>query len=58
VKPSQAAKVLEMLRKSGISKDTLVISIMAGLTIADLESMLGTENPLVRGDAEHAVYRA
>jgi pyrroline-5-carboxylate reductase len=49
VKPAQAAKVIANLNESGaLCPDTLVISIMAGVTIAQLESMLGTSNPLIR----------
>lgn len=48
VKPAQAAKVLAHLRESGLPKDTLMVSIMAGLTIAQLEDLLGTENPWIR----------
>ena len=48
VKPAQAAKVLAHLRESGLPKDTLMVSIMAGLTSAQLEDMLGTANPWIR----------
>ena len=48
VKPSQAAKVLHELKGAGIRGDTLLISIMAGMSTAHLESLLGTENPWVR----------
>jgi pyrroline-5-carboxylate reductase len=48
VKPAQAAKVLGMLRESGLPKDTLMISIMAGLSIPQLEELLGAENPWIR----------
>jgi pyrroline-5-carboxylate reductase len=48
VKPAHAEKVLAHLKTIGLPKDTLVISIMAGLTIAKLETLLGTKNPWVR----------
>jgi pyrroline-5-carboxylate reductase len=48
VKPAQAAKVLAHLRESGLPKDTLMVSIMAGLTSAQLEDLLGTANPWIR----------
>ncbi|HEX4275367.1 MAG TPA: pyrroline-5-carboxylate reductase [Bryobacteraceae bacterium] len=48
VKPAQAAKVIATLKNSALRPDTVVISIMAGVTIAQLESMLGTANPLIR----------
>lgn len=48
VKPAQAQKVLAKLRSSGLREDTLLVSILAGLTIADLEQMTGTKNPWVR----------
>ncbi|MEO5924211.1 MAG: pyrroline-5-carboxylate reductase [Bryobacteraceae bacterium] len=48
VKPAQAAKVLAHLRESGLPKDTLMVSIMAGLTSAQLEDLLATANPWIR----------
>ena len=48
VKPSQAAKVLATLRGAAPRADALLISIMAGATSVQLESMLGTANPWVR----------
>jgi len=48
VKPSQATKVLCDLNAAGLAKDTLLISIMAGMSTAQLESILATENPWVR----------
>jgi pyrroline-5-carboxylate reductase len=48
VKPKQAAQVVAHLKDSGIRPGTLLISIMAGTTIAELESALPTENPWVR----------
>jgi pyrroline-5-carboxylate reductase len=48
VKPKQAAKVAVTLKESGVRPGALLISIMAGVTIAQLESMLGADNPWVR----------
>jgi pyrroline-5-carboxylate reductase len=48
VKPRQAAGVLATLREAGLKPGTLLISIMAGATTEALESMLATDNPLVR----------
>ncbi|HWF11779.1 MAG TPA: pyrroline-5-carboxylate reductase [Bryobacteraceae bacterium] len=48
VKPAQAGKVIATLKESGIRPDALVISIMAGVTIAQLEVMLASANPLIR----------
>jgi pyrroline-5-carboxylate reductase len=48
VKPGQAARVLAQLRDAGLRPDTLMVSIMAGTTLAQLEAMLATENPWVR----------
>lgn len=48
VKPSQAPAVLEVLRESGLPDDALLVSIMAGVTTAQLETMLGRANPWVR----------
>ncbi|MDR3717711.1 MAG: pyrroline-5-carboxylate reductase [Bryobacteraceae bacterium] len=48
VKPRQAAGVLANLRDAGLRPDTLLISIMAGATTELLESLLATDNPLVR----------
>lgn len=48
VKPKQAAGVLTHLREAGLNPHTLLISIMAGATTELLESLLATDNPLVR----------
>ncbi len=48
VKPKQAAKVIAALQEAKLRPGTLLISIMAGETIAQLESALGTQNPWVR----------
>jgi pyrroline-5-carboxylate reductase len=46
VKPKQAAKVIADLKQAGLRPETLLISIMAGITIAELEASL--DNPWVR----------
>jgi pyrroline-5-carboxylate reductase len=48
VKPADAPKVLARLRESGLRQDTLLISILAGVSTDRLEALLGTENPIVR----------
>lgn len=48
VKPGDAGKVLSTLRESGIRRETLLISILAGAATGTLEGLLGTENPVVR----------
>lgn len=48
VKPTQAPKVLTVLHGARLSPETLMISIMAGTSTAQLESLLGTANPWIR----------
>jgi len=48
VKPKQAAGVTAALKQAGLRPDTLLISILAGATIGQLEAALGTENPWIR----------
>lgn len=48
VKPAQIEKALKRLRDGGITKRTLVISVAAGVTIADLERDLGDDIPVIR----------
>ena len=48
VKPKQAADVVETLRGAGLPCDTLLISILAGVTTARLEQLLDRPNPWVR----------
>ncbi len=48
VKPADAPAVLATLRDSGLRRETLLISILAGVSTDRLESLLGTENPVVR----------
>jgi pyrroline-5-carboxylate reductase len=48
VKPNDAPVVRAALRSAGLRRETLLISIMAGVGTDRLESLLGTENPVVR----------
>ena len=48
VKPADAPVVLGTLRNAGLRRDTLLISILAGVSTDQIESLLGTENPVVR----------
>jgi pyrroline-5-carboxylate reductase len=49
VKPAQAPVALATLAATGtLRPDTLIVSIAAGVDSAQLASMLGTENPIVR----------
>lgn len=48
VKPAQAEKVLATLRDAGLHPQTLIVSILAGVSIERLESLLGSGNPVVR----------
>jgi pyrroline-5-carboxylate reductase len=48
VKPAQAASVLAKVHAAGVPEDTLFISIMAGVSTTQLETMLGRENAWVR----------
>jgi pyrroline-5-carboxylate reductase len=48
VKPGDAGRVLNTLRESGLRRGTLLISILAGTPTATLESLLATDNPIVR----------
>ncbi|HEY6342068.1 MAG TPA: pyrroline-5-carboxylate reductase [Bryobacteraceae bacterium] len=48
VKPADAPVVLATLRNAGLRRDTLLISILAGVSTDRIESLLGTENPIVR----------
>ena len=48
VKPADAPVVLATLRNAGLRRDTLLISILAGVSTDRLENLLGTENPVVR----------
>jgi pyrroline-5-carboxylate reductase len=48
VKPADAPAVLATLRSAGLRRETLLISILAGVATDRIESLLGTENPIVR----------
>jgi pyrroline-5-carboxylate reductase len=48
VKPKGIKHALERLKSYGLPPSTLLISIVAGATIEQIEEGLGTENPVVR----------
>src|SRR5262245_24932808 len=48
VKPAQAARAIASLRDGGLREDTLLVSILAGTTLGQLESLTGSANPWVR----------
>lgn len=48
VKPAQAVKAIAMLKECGLSPQTLLISILAGTTLQQLEAATGGSNPWVR----------
>jgi pyrroline-5-carboxylate reductase len=48
VKPADAPVVLTTLRNAGLRRETLIVSILAGVATERLEALLGTENPVVR----------
>ncbi len=48
VKPADAPVVLSSLRDAGLRRETLIISILAGVSTDRLESLLGAGNPIVR----------
>lgn len=48
VKPFQVEEVCQQLRDAGLPPDTLLISVLAGVTTERLEAALGTANPWVR----------
>ena len=48
VKPADAPVVMAALRNAGLRRETLLISILAGVSTDRLENLLGTENPVVR----------
>jgi pyrroline-5-carboxylate reductase len=48
VKPKQAAEVVEALGRGPVRRDTLLISILAGVTIARFEQLLDVPTPWVR----------
>lgn len=48
VKPGDAGNVLSTLRTAGLRKQAVVLSILAGVSTEKIETLLGTENPVVR----------
>jgi pyrroline-5-carboxylate reductase len=48
VKPNGIRSVLEKLKSYALSPKTLIISIVAGATIEQIETTLGTKNPVIR----------
>ncbi len=48
VKPHQAQQVMEGLKKKGLAKETLVVSIMTGVSSKQLENWLSSDNPVIR----------
>ena len=48
VKPKQAAAVVDAVRRGGVRPDTLLVSILAGVTTERLEQLLDLPNPWVR----------
>ena len=48
VKPSQAARAITSLRGAGLAPDTLLVSILAGTTLLQLETLADSANPWVR----------
>ncbi len=48
VKPNQAARVAEKLKADGLRPDTLIISVLAGVTTEKLQLLLSSNNPVIR----------
>lgn len=48
VKPGQAAKVADKLKASGLRADTLLISVLAGVSTDRFEGFLAAENAFIR----------
>ncbi len=48
VKPAQAGRAIATLRDAGLAPDTLLVSILAGTTLAQLDELSGGTNPWVR----------
>lgn len=48
VKPKGVKQSLEKLKSFNVPKETLIISIVAGATIEQIESILATDNPVIR----------
>lgn len=48
VKPGQASRVIEKLKGAALRPDTLLISVLAGVSTDKLQGLLATENPVIR----------
>jgi pyrroline-5-carboxylate reductase len=48
VKPADAPAVMDALRSAGLPRETLLISILAGVATDRIEALLGADNPVVR----------
>jgi pyrroline-5-carboxylate reductase len=48
VKPKGIRQALERLKAYGLPQETLILSIVAGATLEQIESTLGTQNPVIR----------
>jgi pyrroline-5-carboxylate reductase len=48
IKPHQMQQALKQLASKGLKPDTLVISIAAGVTLDNIQTTLGTTNPVIR----------
>lgn len=48
VKPAQLETVVAEMKAAGLREDTLIISILAGVTTTRVEALLGGHNPVVR----------
>lgn len=48
VKPKQVADVVSRLKTAGLRQDTVIVTILAGVTTERLESLLESNNPVVR----------
>ncbi len=48
VKPAQAAPALTALREAGLSPRTLIVSILAGTTLQQLEALADPSSPVIR----------
>lgn len=48
VKPAQAGRAIASLRDAGLAADTLLVSILAGTTLAQLDELSGGTNPWIR----------
>lgn len=48
VKPKQVTAVVERLQAAGLREDTLIVTILAGVTTERIQSLLDLDNPVVR----------